>query len=97
MVTRRSERDSQARVVEVSIDGEYRGTLSYGDTLFMSVKPGLHILQVDNTLYRRRMPFAVRRGETATFETVNMVKGFWYMVLVVVGVSKFEVELRRTV
>jgi hypothetical protein len=76
-VTRQSPEDMQERELYVSVDGQRRGILRFGDSLEVPLSAGHHRLRVHNTISRRYAEFDVGDGERIRFRAANVRgKGF---------------------
>lgn len=74
-VRRQSSHDIGIREIYVSLDDEEIAMLKPGQDVSREVKPGKHVLEVHNTLFRKSLAFTVKVGEHASFMAVNR-RGF---------------------
>ncbi len=73
-LTRMHPADCQQRQVFVRLDGGPRLALVYGQAATLDVQPGRHELFVHNTLFWKRMRFAIEPGEHLEFAIVNRAR-----------------------
>jgi hypothetical protein len=75
-LSRRHDSDCGQRQVFVRLDDGPRMALVYGQSVTIDVQPGLHVLSAHNTLFRKRLPFAIEPAEHLEFELIN--SGRWW-------------------
>ena len=94
-VARTSQEDVRIRQLVVSIDGNYAGTLLFGESLTQEVEPGAHRLRVHNTLVWKTVDIELEAGEHARFTAVNRAGFGTYSMVGVLGAGPLFVGLRR--
>jgi hypothetical protein len=94
-VVRMSPEDMQERELYVSVDGERRGILRYGDSLTVPVTPGHHRLRVHNTISRRHAEFDVGTGEQICFRAANVRGKGFAMMAMFFGIAPMHTVLER--
>ena len=87
--------DSQQRQVVVRIDDGPASTLMYGDRLTVEVPPGHHILRANNTLFWKRVPFAIEPGEHVEFAMINRAGRLSLSLLALIGVAPLYLDIER--
>ena len=94
-LSRTHESDARLRQIIVTLDAEPPRTLMFGETFTVEVQPGRHLLKVNNTLFWKRVPFAVEPGEHLEFVTINhpgrMALGF----LTLMGVAPLYLTIEK--
>ena len=94
-VTRTSADDVGFREVFVSLDGEEIAILHSGETVTRAVAPGAHEIRAHNTLFRKREPFELTAGETATFLVINKAGRGTFSILSLLGAGPIYLTLQR--
>ena len=92
-VTRNSEEDVQTRQINVSLDGEQKAELMFGDTISFSTTPGHHTLRVDNTWNHKDLVLDVTAGNDLRFLTKSTAGQFSRFLLVAFGAGPIYVSL----
>ena len=94
-LSRTHESDARMRQIIVTLDAEPPRTLMFGETVTLEVQPGQHLLKANNTLFWKRVPFAVEPGEHLEFVTINhpgrMALGF----LTLMGVAPLYLKIEK--
>ena len=94
-LSRTHESDARLRQIIVTLDAEPQRTLMFGETFTVEVQPGQHLLKVNNTLFWKRVPFALEPGEHLEFVTINhpgrMALGF----LTLMGVAPLYLKIEK--
>ena len=94
-VSRKDESDARMRQVVVTVDGHPPRTLMFGDSFTLEVEPGVHLLKANNTLFWKRVSFALEPGEHLEFVAINqpgrMALGF----LTLMGVAPLYLKLEK--
>ena len=99
-IRRQAPNDVGYREIYVSLDGEKAETLlMHGDTWTRDVSPGPHGLTAHNTLFLKRIDFALGIGEHVSFTTINRA-GFgtysgWAFLLGFLGAGPFYLTFER--
>lgn len=91
--------DIGERQVFVRFDGGLRVALVFGQTVTIEVEPGSHRLFVHNTLFWKRLRFAIEPGEHLELALVNRGRWWTYGVAAVLGAAPLflSVELKSRV
>jgi len=92
-ITRDSPDDVQTRQIVISIDGQPKGELLFGDALTLSVAPGLHTLRVDNTWNHKDLELDVSAGNQLRFIAKNSAGQFSKFLLVAFGAGPIYVSI----
>jgi hypothetical protein len=92
-ITRDSSDDVQTRQIVISIDGQPKGELLFGDALTLSVAPGLHTLRVDNTWNHKDLELDVSAGNQLRFIAKNSAGQFSKFLLVAFGAGPIYVSI----
>ena len=87
------------REVYVRLDGRKVAMLSYGAVLTEDIEPGRHVLQVDNTLFKKTIEFTAGVGEHVAFSTANRAGwgtySAWALLIGFLGAGPFYITLER--
>jgi len=75
-LSRRHPSDIGDRQVFARIDDGPRVALTFGQAVTLDVAPGRHVLFAHNTLFRKRVEFALEAAEHLEFELIN--SGRWW-------------------
>lgn len=94
-IRRDSEKDIKIRDLQVLLDGKEVGHLVFGDSIRLTIEPGVHNIKVTNTLYSRSQKFEIEDGETITFQAGNKMPAAWAWFLMMVCVAPYGVILTR--
>jgi hypothetical protein len=95
IVSRTSARDMKFRGIEVLLDGDFIGELSYGKSLEREIEPGIHTLKVTNRMKSASGAFEAAEGETVEFvATAIALAGCWFF-LTMMGTVAYRVTLER--
>jgi hypothetical protein len=98
-VRRQAPDDIGYREVYVRLDGRRVAMLSYGATLTEDIEPGRHVLQVDNTLFKKTLEFTASVGEHVAFSTANRAGwgtySAWALLIGFLGAGPFYITLER--
>lgn len=73
-LTRRHPSDCGERQVFARVDGGPRIVLAFGQSVTIEVPPGSHELAMHNTLFRKRVRFAIEPAEHLEFELINSAR-----------------------
>jgi hypothetical protein len=92
-VARDSPDDVQKRQVIVSLDGQRRGELLFGDSLTLPVLPGHHKLRVDNTWNHQDVSLDVHDGDHLRFLTKSTSGQFSRFLLIALGAGPIYVSI----
>ncbi|SRR5216683_2022050 len=95
-VTRDSPEDVQTRQIIVSLDGERKAELMFGDAITVSTPPGRHTLRVDNTWNHKDLVFDVAAGGDLHFVTKSSAGQFSRFLLVAFGAGPIYVSIEPT-
>ncbi|HWB31427.1 MAG TPA: hypothetical protein VG736_13050 [Vicinamibacterales bacterium] len=94
-ISRQHEDDVRQRQVIVRIDGGPTATLMFGQTVTFEVKPGLHVLRANNTLFWKKVSFAVEPGEHLEFVLINRAGRLTIGFLALMGVAPLYLTIER--
>jgi len=92
-VTRNSPQDVQTRQIFVSLDGERKAELLFGDVIDIPVAPGRHTLRVDNTWNHKDLHLDVAPGEHLAFLTKSAAGQFSRFLLIAFGAGPIYVSI----
>lgn len=92
-VTRDSPDDVQTRQIIVSLDGQRKGELMFGDAITFSVSPGHHALRVDNTWNHQDLELEVVAGGQLRFVSKSHAGDFSKFLLVAFGAGPIYVSI----
>ena len=95
-ITRTSKADIGQRQVIVTIDGEPKRTLIFGESTTFDVAPCTHALKANNTLVWKTVPFTASPGEHVQFEVANCATRFTLGFLSLIGVAPLYLKIERT-
>ena len=95
-VSRNCDDDVQTRQIIVSLDGEQKAELLFGDAITLSVTPGSHTLRVDNTWNHKDLVLDVTVGRDLHFVTKNTAGQFSRFLLVAFGAGPIYVSIEPT-
>jgi hypothetical protein len=94
-VSRKHESDARTRQVVVTLDGERPRSLMFGDGFTVEVQPGQHLLRANNTLFWKRVPFAIEPGEHLEFITINHPGRLTLGFLTILGVAPLYLKIEK--
>jgi hypothetical protein len=92
-IYRNSEKDVQTRQIVVSLDGERRGELLFGDSLAFSASPGRHTLRVDNTWNHKDLEVHVVKDGDLQFVVKSSAGQFSRFLLIAFGAGPIYVSI----
>jgi hypothetical protein len=92
-VTRDSPDDVQTRQIFVSLDGQQKAELLFGEAITLSVTPGNHTLRVDNTWNHKDLVLDVTAGRDLNFVTKSTAGQFSRFLLVAFGAGPTYVSI----
>jgi hypothetical protein len=92
-VSRNCEDDVQTRQIIISLDGERKAELMFGDAITISALPGRHILRVDNTWNHKDLALEVTAGNDLRFVTKSSAGQFSRFLLVAFGAGPIYVSI----
>ena len=92
-ITRDSPDDVQTRQIVISIDGQHKGELLFGDALTLSVAPGRHTVRVDNTWNHKDLQLDVSAGNDLRFVAKNSSGQFSKFLLLAFGAGPIYVSI----
>ena len=97
-ISRKHEADARTRQVIATLDGQPPQTLMFGDEFTLEIPAGQHLLRVNNTLFWKKVAFAVEPGEHLEFMIINKPGRFTLGLLAILGVSPLYLVIeKRTV
>ena len=94
-ITRRHPEDVRQRQIVTSIDGDYLGTLMYGESVTKEVAPGPHRLKAHNTLFWKNHEVNLAPGEHARFNVINRNGLGSFSLLGLFGVGPLYISFER--
>jgi len=94
-ISRQHDADVQQRQILVCLDRGKTVTLMFGQKLTQEVKPGSHVLKVNNTLFWKTIRFTVEAGEHLEFVVVNRAGPMTLSFLALVGVAPLYLTVER--
>lgn len=94
-VARDSARDLKFRGIDILLDGQFVGDLTYGNSLSIEIEPGVHNLTATNRLKSKSVEFDARPGETVMYQTVGIALGGIWAMMAMLGTVAYRVELAR--
>jgi hypothetical protein len=71
-------------------------TFVHGQSATIEVKPGAHVLKVDNTLFRKRLAFTIEPGEHLEFSILNYSRWWTAGVIGAFGWAPIFLSVRKT-
>ncbi len=89
------EGDAKQRQVMVRVDDAPDVSLMYGDRITVEVPPGSHVLKANNTLFWKRVPFAIEAGEHLEFVLVNRPGRLTLGFLALIGVAPLYLDIEQ--
>lgn len=92
-IQRNSPDDVQTRQIIVSLDGERKGEMLFGDSITFSAAPGRHTLRVDNTWNRKDIALDVAEGSSLNFAVKSTAGQFSRFLLVAFGAGPISVSI----
>jgi hypothetical protein len=92
-VSRNSDEDVQTRQIMVSLDGELKSELLFGDNTTFSAAPGHHVLRVDNTWNHKDVELELVAGSHLYFIAKSSAGQFSRFLLVAFGAGPIYVSI----
>ena len=92
-VTRDSPEDAQTRQIFVSLDGERKAELLFGDKISLPVSAGRHTIRVDNTWNHKDLSLDINAGDHLHFLTKSVAGQFSKFLLVALGAGPIYVSI----
>jgi hypothetical protein len=92
-VTRDSPEDVQTRQIFVSLDGERKAELLFGDEISFPVSAGRHTIRVDNTWNHKDLELDANAGDDLRFLTKSTAGQFSKFLLVALGAGPIYVNI----
>ena len=92
-VTRDSPEDVQTRQIFVSLDGERKAELLFGDEISFPVSAGRHTIRVDNTWNHKDLELDVNAGDDLHFLTKSTAGQFSKFLLTALGAGPIYVSI----
>ena len=92
-VLRNCQDDVQTRQIIVSLDGERKAELMFGDAITINALPGRHTLRVDNTWNHQDLTLDVVDGDDLRFVTKSTAGQFSRFLLVAFGAGPMYVSV----
>jgi len=94
-LSREHQADAGQRQVLVRLDEGPTSALMFGDRITVEVGPGSHTLRANNTLFWKRVPFAIEPGEHLEFTLINRAGRLTLGFLAVMGVAPLYLDIER--
>jgi hypothetical protein len=94
-ISRTNPDDVAQRQVIVSIDGQKKGTLMFGDSVTVEIPPGPHRLRAYNTLVWKNVSFDAKPREHIQFLITNRTSRMTLGFLALMGVAPLYVTIDR--
>jgi hypothetical protein len=95
IVSRTSDEDLKIRGIELLLDGEFIGDLSFGKTLQIEISPGHHVLKATNKLKSKALQFDAIAGERLEFLTTGVALFGLWTIMAMMGTVAYRVTLER--
>jgi hypothetical protein len=95
IVSRTSDEDLKIRGIELLLDGDFIGELTFGKALEIEIEPGPHVLKATNKLKSRTVQFDAAEGETASFQVIGITLFGLWTVVTMLGTVAYRIELVR--
>ena len=92
-VSRDSREDVQTRQIVITLDGERKAELLFGDAITFSATAGHHRLRADNTWNHKELELDVVSGGNLHFITKNTAGQFSRFLLVAFGAGPIYVSI----
>jgi len=87
--------DCGERQVFARVDDGPRIALRFGETVTIEVPPGLHVLSAHNTLFRKKLAFAIEPAEHLEFELINSARWWTAGVVGLLGSAPLFLTVRQ--
>jgi len=94
-VTRDSPDDVQTRQIFVSLDGERKAELLFGDEISFPVSAGRHSIRVDNTWNHKDLDLDVKAGDDLRFLTKSTAGQFSRFLPIALGAGPIYVSIEQ--
>lgn len=94
-ISRQHASDVRQRQILVRLDDGPEATLVYGQTVTVEVRPGAHVLRANNTLFWKKVAFAVEPGEHLEFLVINRAGPLTLGFLALTGVAPLYLTIER--
>jgi hypothetical protein len=95
IVSRTSDADLKIRGIEILIDGEFIGELTFGRALEIEISPGPHALKATNKLKSKTVQFDAAEGERVSFQVIGITLFGLWTVMTMLGTVAYRIELVR--
>lgn len=90
-VERADDRDVKMRHMNLTLDGEQLATMDWGYKIVAPLRPGPHVLKIDNTMQSRTVRFESRAGETVSIYIGHTAGMIAYALIMAIGISSLKV------
>lgn len=87
--------DCGQRQIFVKLDDDHREVLLFGEAVTIDVPPGRHTLRVHNTLFWKKIPFAIEPGEHLEFQVINRARWWTYGMAGLLGAAPIFLIVRK--
>jgi hypothetical protein len=94
-ISRQHPEDAQQRQVLVRLDGGPTATLMFGDSVSQDVRPGAHVLRMNNTLFWKTFRFTIEPGERLEFVIVNRASRITFGFLAGLGLAPLYLTVEK--
>jgi hypothetical protein len=95
VLSRTDTTDVGQRQIYARIDDGPTRTLVFGSSRLEEVAPGIHQLRANNTLFWKRVEFAIEPGESIEFALINRGGAFAIGLLALLGVAPLSLTIER--
>jgi hypothetical protein len=96
-VSRKHEADARTRQVIVTLDDQPSKTLLFGEAFTLEVSAGQHLLRAHNTLFWKKLQFALEPGEHLELIVINRPGRLTLGFLAILGVSPLYLSIEKRV
>jgi hypothetical protein len=93
--TRTDSADVQQRQIYVRLDDGPSHALLFGNTMTVDVPPGDHILRANNTLFWKKIPFAIAADQHIEFSLINRAGAVGFGLLSLLGVALLTLSIEQ--
>jgi hypothetical protein len=94
-ISRTNPADVGHRQILVRIDDGSTVSLMVGASETIQVAPGAHVLHANNTLFWKKVPFAIAPDEHVTFDVVNVAGRMSFGFLMGLGLAPMYLRVER--
>lgn len=94
-ISRQHPEDARQRQVLTRLDSGTTRTLMFGESVTHDVRPGAHVLRVNNTLFWKTVRFTVEPGERLEFIVVNRASRITFGFLAGLGLAPLYMTIEK--